>query len=338
MHDLRFYHRPEDMTLGELARRSGGRLQGDETLIVTTVGAFSDAENGAMCFYEGKAEGAEKISPIATVCILNEASAGFLPEGMNAIIVDRPRKVFSSLASELLKHRGVEDRWPDLGAPRIADTAKIAQNVLICDGAEIGPDSVVGPNAVIGPGTKIGEKTHIGAGCVIETALIGNNVQIKPNTVVGGTGFGVIHERTGQILAPHFGRVIIQDHVSVGANCCIDRGVFGDTVIGEYTRLDNLIQIAHNVQIGRNCTMAAFSGMSGSVRVEDWVQMGGRVGAADHLVIGEGAMLAANSALMRNVPPGETWGGTPAKPLRQMLREMSWLSKNAAIRPKKKSD
>lgn len=338
MHDLRFYHRPEDVTLGELAERSGGQLRGDATLTVTTVGAFSDAENGAMCFFEGKAEGAAKISPAATVCVLNEASAEHLPRGVNAIIVERPRSVFSTLATELLRHRGVEDDWPELGAAKIADSAKIARGALICDGAEIGNDSVIGPNVVIGPGVKIGAECRIGAGCVIETALIGNDVQIKPNTVIGGTGFGVIHERSGQKLAPHFGRVVIQDHVSIGANCCIDRGVFGDTVIGEHTRLDNLIQVAHNVQIGRNCTMAAFSGMAGSVRVEDWVQMGGRVGAADHLVIGEGALLAANSALMRDVPPGETWGGTPAKPLRQMLREMSWLSKNAAIRPKKKSD
>lgn len=338
MHDIRFYHRPGDVTLTALADQVGGVVRGDGDEIVITVGAFSDAEKGAICFYQGKPEGAADVSQTASACFLNETSATYLPDRVTAIVVDSPRMAFSKAAHILLQHRDLETDWPDLGTPKIAETAKIGRNAILCDGVEIGENSVVGPNAIIGPGVKIGHNTKIGPGCVIETALIGNNVLIKANTVIGGTGFGVIHEKSGQLLAPHFGRVIIQDSVSMGSCCCIDRGVFGDTIIGEYTRLDNLIQIAHNVVIGRNCTMAAFSGMSGSVTVEDWVQMGGRVGAADHLVIGEGAKLAANAALMRDVPAGETWGGSPAKPLRQMLREMSWLAKNASARNRKQSD
>jgi UDP-3-O-[3-hydroxymyristoyl] glucosamine N-acyltransferase len=126
---------------------------------------------------------------------------------------------------------------------------------------------------------------------------------------------------------PHFGRAIVQDAVSIGAGSTVDRGLFGDTVIAEGAKIDNLCQIAHNVVIGRGAVIAAFGGVSGSTRGGDGVMMGGRVGIADHRTIGKGAMLAAGSAVMHDVPAGETWAGYPAKPVRQWLRETAWLSR-----------
>lgn len=131
----------------------------------------------------------------------------------------------------------------------------------------------------------------------------------------------------GPVDVPHFGRAIIQDGVSIGAGVTVDRGLFGDTVVGELTKIDNLCQIAHNVTVGRGVIIAAFGGVSGSTTIGDGVMMGGRVGVADHRQIGRGAILAAGSAVMHDVPAGERWAGYPAKPMRQWLREVAWLGK-----------
>jgi UDP-3-O-[3-hydroxymyristoyl] glucosamine N-acyltransferase len=124
--------------------------------------------------------------------------------------------------------------------------------------------------------------------------------------------------------------VIVQDGVSIGAHTCVDRGAFDDTVIGENTKIDNLVQIAHNVVIGRNCAIAGHCGLSGSAVVGDGVQMGGRVGLADHVTIGSGARLAAAAGVMHDVPAGESWSGIPARPVRQFFREVAWLTKAAS--------
>jgi UDP-3-O-[3-hydroxymyristoyl] glucosamine N-acyltransferase len=133
---------------------------------------------------------------------------------------------------------------------------------------------------------------------------------------------------------PQLGRVILQDGVSVGACSCIDRGAWDDTVVGENTKIDNLVQIAHNVRIGRNCLLAAFTGISGSVVIGDGAMFGGRAGVADHLQVGAGAKIGAAAAVMRDVPAGETWAGQPARPLRNWLREIAWLGRAAGRSPK----
>lgn len=335
MHDLRFYVRFRQVKLGDLADLTGARLIGIPSVDVITVSAAENAETGAICFFEGKSEQARSVSPAASACFLKEEAASFLPKGVNALVCEHPRRSFFEAADSFLSVRKIEFPHTDLGSARISPTAVIGANTVISDGVEIGDDCVIGANVVIGPGVRIGRRTRILSGVVIENALIGNDVLIKANTVIGGSGFGVIPTPEGLGLSPHYGRVVIQDFVSIGSSCCIDRGVFGDTIIGERSHLDNLIQIGHNVEIGRNCVLAAFCGISGSVKIGDWVRMGGRVGIADHVQIGENVSLAANSALMRSVPAGETWGGAPAKPLSLWLREVSWLTKNAGTNKKK---
>ncbi len=336
MHDLRFYIRFRQVTVGDLAEITKSELNGDPSVEVITISSFENAESGAICFYEGKTDEAGAVSSDASACFISQAAAEYLPKGVTALVTSSPRQAFFTAADSFLSVRSLENSYNDLGRPLISATARIGPNAVIGDGAEIGDDSIIGPNVVIGPGVRIGRRSRILAGCVVENALIGNDVLIKSNTVIGGSGFGVIPSTDGLALSPHYGRVVVQDKASIGSNCCIDRGVFGDTIIGEHSHLDNLIQIGHNVEIGRNCVLAAFCGISGSVKVGDWVRMGGRVGVADHIHIGDKASLAANTALMRSVPEGETWGGAPAKPLTHWMREVSWLARQAA-KPRKKT-
>ncbi|MEM1391239.1 MAG: UDP-3-O-(3-hydroxymyristoyl)glucosamine N-acyltransferase, partial [Pseudomonadota bacterium] len=179
----------------------------------------------------------------------------------------------------------------------------------------------------IGPGVQIGHDCEIGPNATIQCAFLGNHVKIYAGAHIGETGFGVLFDQSGPQDIAHWGRAILQDNVTVGAGSCIDRGVFEDTIIGEGTKLDNVVQIAHNAVIGRNCLFASFTGISGSTTVGDGVIMGGRVGIADHLTIGDGARLTADAGVMTDVPAGETWGGRPAKPFRQFLREVAWLQR-----------
>ena len=198
----------------------------------------------------------------------------------------------------------------------------------------IGPDVRIGrgtridPNAVIGPGVSIGRDCIIGPNSSVTFALIGDRVQIYSARGIGEAGFGATGGEAGLVDVPQLGRVIIQDGVTLGANSCVDRGAWEDTVVGENSKLDNMTHIGHNAVLGRNCVMAAYSGLSGTVKVGDGVAMGGRVGIADHVNIGAGAQIGAGAGVFRDIPAGETWGGYPALPMKAWLRQTAWLSRN----------
>ena len=188
---------------------------------------------------------------------------------------------------------------------------------------EIGAGTVIGAGAVIGADVKIGRDCNVGARTAIQFALIGNNVLIHPACSIGQDGYGFIFfGPEGHIKVPQTGRVLIQNNVEVGAGTTIDRGSLRDTVIGEGTKIDNQVQIGHNVTIGRHCLLAAQIGLAGSLTIGDNVALGAKVGINNHLKIGDGAQVTAMSAVKDDIPPNGRWGGYFAKPTKQWFREI----------------
>jgi UDP-3-O-[3-hydroxymyristoyl] glucosamine N-acyltransferase len=187
--------------------------------------------------------------------------------------------------------------------------------------------AVIGPDSEIGAGTLIAADrdglADGGTGATVAHALIGDRVIVHPGARIGQDGFGYLPSSAGHLKIPQSRRVIIQDDVEIGANTTIDRGSTRDTVIGEGTKIDNLVQIAHNVSIGRHCLIAGQVGISGSAVLGDFVMLGGKVGIADHVTIGTGAQLGAQSGVMHDVPPGERWLGSPAQPVRDFMKGVS---------------
>jgi UDP-3-O-[3-hydroxymyristoyl] glucosamine N-acyltransferase len=208
-------------------------------------------------------------------------------------------------------------------------TAEVGPLCVIEAGAEIGPGCRIGPCAVIGSGVVIGRDCRIGAHASLSHALLGARVYVYPGARIGQEGFGFTATEAGFQSVPHLGRVILRDDVEIGANTTIDRGSTGDTVIGAGSRIDNLVQIAHNVVIGRGCAFAAQVGVSGSTIFEDFVSVGGQAGFSGHLRVGREAQIAAQAAVMSDVPPGALMAGSPAQPKREFFRQVATLKRLA---------
>ena len=195
--------------------------------------------------------------------------------------------------------------------------------------AEIGAGSMIGPNAVIGPSVRIGRQCSIGAGTTIVCALIGNHVTVHPGCHIGQDGYGYVSGAKGHLKVPQIGRVVIQDFVEIGAGTTIDRGALRDTTIGEGTKIDNLVQIGHNVSIGRHCFVVSQVGISGSATIGDGVALGARVGVGNHAIVGDGAQVAALSIVWQDLAAHGRYGGFPAKPYKKWMREVLTLEKLA---------
>lgn len=255
--------------------------------------------------------------------------AGHVPASSVALICAQPQAAWSRVAGRLYRprvHAGDKAIHP---SARLEDGVHLGVGVVIGQDVEIGAGTRIEAYAVIGPGCRIGRDGRVGAHATVFCALVGDRVQLASGARIGEAGFGVSGDARGLVDVPQLGRVILQDDVSIGAGTCVDRGAFDDTVIGEATKIDNMVQIAHNVRLGRSCIVAAHSGLSGSVVVGDGAMFGGRAGIIDHITIGPGAKVAAGASVFKDVPPGITVSGFPARPSRQFLREMVWLEKNA---------
>ena len=330
MPDPRFYHRAGPYRLVDLAGRCGARLgsNANPDLVIHDVANIETASAGEIVYFADPSYVIALAASKCGACVTSEKFAEKVP-GCAVMVAANPRAAFAVIAAAF---------YPDPAASSFTQNGPIAADAVLGAGcaiapgavigakAVIGEGTVIGANAVIGPGVVIGNECRIGANTTLSFCLIGNGVIIHPGVQIGQDGFGFVATSTGHKKVPQLGRVIIHDDVEIGANTTVDRGTAGDTVIGAGTKIDNLVQIAHNVEIGARCIIIALAGLAGSCRIGDGVVIGGQVGVADHVEIGEGTQIGAQSGVMRNIGPGEVLLGSPTRPIRQFWREVAALS------------
>jgi UDP-3-O-[3-hydroxymyristoyl] glucosamine N-acyltransferase len=344
MSDAKFVPDVAPLALREIAELTGAALAAgaNAEVRIGNIAALDRAGPGDLAFIDRVKYVDHLRETRASACF---ASARFEKQAPAHVAVLRsrePYRAFITVARKLfagmLRPTSVFATTGVAPAATVHPTARLEAGVtvdpgvVIGPGAEIGSGTLISANAVIGPGVRIGRGCTVGAGTSITHALIGDRVIIHAGCRIGQDGFGFLMGAGGHLKVPQIGRVIIQDDVEIGAGSTIDRGAIRDTVVGEGTKIDNLVQIGHNVVIGRHCVIVAQTGISGSSTLEDFVALGARVGVTNHVTIGEGAQIAAISIVGGDVPPGARWGGTPAKPVKQWFREVKVLEQLAKNR------
>lgn len=340
MSDPIFLRRSPGLSLAEIAALTDATFEGAamESRRVTNIAALDRAGPHDLAFLESRNFASAAAATHAGACLCTSALAKLLPSTVTALTVREPYRAFVIAARALfpqsLKPSSLQAPGDFAGAhvdagARIEDGVAVEPGAVIGAEAEIGSGTIIGANAVIGQQVRIGRDCSIGANTTISNSLFGDRIIVHPGCNIGQDGFGFVMGSKGHLKVPQVGRVIIQDDVEIGAGTTIDRGAIKDTVIGEGTKIDNLVQVGHNVSIGRHCVIVAQTGISGSSTLEDFVVLGARVGLNNNVTIGEGAQIAAISVVHGDVPPGARWGGMPAKPIKQWFREIMILDRLA---------
>lgn len=328
-----FFERAGPFTVAELAGRIGATVRSgdDGALRLSDLRPLGEAGEGHLTFVDNRKYLEQLASTRAAACIIAPAFADRLPAGVVALIMPAPYRGFALALQAFyptsLKPRTANFDAREAGASPIHPSARIEPGAIIEPGAVIGREAWIGRGTTIAAGALVGYRVtvgrdcYIGPGATLTHALVGDRVILHAGVRVGQDGFGFAMGAGGHLKVPQIGRVIIQDDVEIGANSCIDRGALKDTVIGEGTKIDNLVQIGHNVVIGRRCVIVAQTGIAGSASLDDFVVMGGQSGIAGHLKVGAGTQIAGASHVTENMPPRSRVVGTPAIPIREWTRQ-----------------
>jgi len=339
---IRFFPPSCAPSLAELASWCGATLasQTDAGRVIGDVAALDQAGPGDLTFLDNPRYLDAFKATRACAALVAPRYAEAAPLGCAVLAAREPYRAMAMVMARLypsavkpgsvLGGTGVSPAAFVHPLARLEAGVIVDPGAVIGRGAEIGAGTVVGPNAVVGPDVRVGRDGAIGASTTIAAALIGDRVIIHPGAHIGQDGFGFALGPRGHLKVPQIGRVIIQDDVEIGAGVTIDRGANRDTVIGEGAKIDNLVQIGHNVIVGRHAVLVSQSGVSGSSVIGDFAALGGQAGIAGHLTIGAGAQVAAAAGVMTDIPAGERWCGAPAKPVREFFREVAAVRRLAA--------
>ncbi|MSO75736.1 MAG: UDP-3-O-(3-hydroxymyristoyl)glucosamine N-acyltransferase [Alphaproteobacteria bacterium] len=339
MADPRFFEPPKGpFTFAELARIAAATPLNppEPERVFRDIAALEEAEPDAVSFLLDQRYLEALLRTRAGACVVPARFAEAAPVGMALLVAENPHRAYALLARA----------FHPLPAfpPGIDPTAQIDATAVLGAGARVGPGAVVGravvtgansdigANAVIGNGVRIGDDVEIGAGASLGYCLVGSRVLIHAGVRIGTRGFGFAMSAEGHLDIPQLGRVIIGDDVEIGANSTVDRGSGPDTIIGDGTKIDNLVQIGHNVRIGRGCVIVAQAGVAGSTVLEDYAVIAAQGGVAGHLRIGRGARIGAKAGVMRDVGAGESVIGSPAMPVREFFRTVAILTRLAKKR------
>lgn len=340
MADPRFYkhHFEKDFTLSQVRSWIGGDLliplETREKPVFFDVAMLSTAKETDLSYFDSKAYSEQASKTQAGACLVTEALADFLPNTLIKLIVKSPKRTFARLTQQLytLKHYDGHEGSVHPSAT-IHPTATVSAHVVIGPEARIGKNTFIGPFCYIGPGVHVGDDTTLESHVTAICCDVGSHTRLGSGARIGQEGFGFIMDDQGHITLPHLGQVSIGDHVRLGANTCVDRATLGTTYIENGCRLDNLIQIGHNVRIGANSVLAAQVGMGGSTTTGKHVVIGGQAGFAQHITIHDGAQIAAQSGVMHDVPERTAYGGCPALPIVQWRRQSALLKRMLKKRP-----
>ena len=323
-----------EQTLQDIAAYLDGQLIGDGTIRIRGINSLDAAQDRELTFAEDLKHLAKVKHSLASAVIVLPTMKEL--GGKAGISVANPKLAFA-LALELF--------YPQTAvAPGVHPSAVIGRNVALGEGASIRANAVVGDGVRIGRETIIESGVHLGDGVIIgdhsfvgpnvvmyRQTHIGNRVRIHGGSVLGGDGFGYVFHKERYVKVPQVGNVVIEDDVEIGCNVCVDRATIGSTIIKRGTKIDNLVQIAHNDFIGEHVMISGQCGLSGSVTVGNYVVMGGRTGIVDHVDVGERAQIGAASVVTKSVAPGDVVWGYPARNIRQTKREMALLARLPAI-------
>ena len=333
MADPRFFTPEGPFDLAELARRCGAELARAEEggWQVSDVRPLDAAGPEHLSFVDNKKYIPAFTNSKAGACIAHPSLASKAPPGMRLLLSPDPYRSYAKAAAAFYPTPrplpGIASSASVDPSARLAPSVRVDAGAVIGSGVEIGERCWIGPNAVIGAGVVLGEDCIVGALASLSHVVVGCRVRLYPGVCIGQDGFGFAMGAEGHLKVPQLGRVLIGDDVEIGANTTIDRGAGPDTIIGAGSKIDNLVQIGHNVHLGRGCVIVSQVGISGSTHLGDFVVAAGQAGITGHLTIGSGARIAAQSGVMRDVEPGSQIGGSPAVPFQDWLRQVAALAR-----------